>query len=208
MLNRLQAKKNPLLVIETDPDILDLLAPYDEERECNPDMFDEWVENFNARHETQHTAAQLPAELQENCLRELYGDDYDRYQWHWSDIKECLQQMLDENGYERGDLFVVEASPCGWHGRSGERTFKYDGSSEQFIRESFASLDSRTFHARLWNIDRKEIKATVSCHDIPTGAAMEVIKVNRCETCDEVFVPKHKHHRFCTSRCRRQNARL
>lgn len=206
-LNRLQQKKVPILVIDTDPDILDLLGPYDEELSCRPDIFDDWVADHNRKNETQFTAKTLPEDLQETCLRELFYDDHDRYQWGWSDLKENFQEMLDQNGYEEGDMFVVEASPCGWHGQSGCRKFKYNGDSEQFIRESFGSLDDRQFHARLWKISKKELSATVSCHDIPTGAAMDVIKVKECEYCGETFVPKHRNHIYCTKTCRLDEAK-
>jgi len=192
-----------VMTIDTSPSIFDIIGSYDDEYKVNPELFEDWVEQFNANNNTKYTPATLPEGDCEICLAQLFGDDCDRYSIHWEDTVENFQYLLNQNGFEEGDEFKVTAQPANWRGQTGWWYFGYDGKAEHFIRETFAKLD-RDFRADISEIGLRRMTATVYCHDIPMGSVVTIEAVRRCENCGRHFSPKHRNHIYCSASCRRE----
>lgn len=100
----------------------------------------------------------------------MVQDDAEIY---WNDNLAYLAERLHMAGFEDGTIFYVTAYRVNWRGSTGYRSFKWDGTGNQFVRETFAKQDSN-FIARIWSITEDGIEASVSSHDVPMGSTFTI----------------------------------
>lgn len=189
--------------IETNPYILDIIGTFDEETEYHEDEIAAWITKYNTTNATSYTIPTLPEQERERCLCEMFQDDSLIYEMYFDGMLEYLQELLDIAGFEDGDMLQCSANSTGWRNRSGSRIFTYDGTAEQFLRETCAKLDDN-YTATITGITEKSVAMQVSCHDIPCGTGVVVEKGRICECCGEFFLPRSHNHRYCEVSCRKE----
>jgi len=167
----------PIMVLDTSPDFEDVYD-LDEHFGFLKEQYEDQMEDF-ARSNGKSIDSITTKKDKEQFVRDFYMAHIEWFnedaQVHWDDEKLYLKEMLNDVGFDKGNVEVV-ASPGGWHGKTGELTFNWNGDIDQLIEKSFGSLD-HDFHAKINRVGKDTIEATVSCHDIPTGAGMVIRRV-------------------------------
>ena len=171
----------PIIVFDTSPDFDDVYN-LEEQFDHLKDQYEDETKEF-AESQGKSIDSITTKKDKEQFVRDFYMEHIewfsDDVRVHWDDEKSYLKSMLNDVGFDRGNVEVV-ASPSGWHGETGKLLFNWNGDIDQLIEKSFGSL-ANDFHAKINRIGKDTIEATVSCHDIPTGAGIVIRRVEENE---------------------------
>lgn len=167
----------PIIVLDTSPDFEDVYN-LEEQFDHLKDQYKDEVEKF-AKSQGKSIDSITTKKDKEEFVRDFCMDHMEWFsddaRVYYEDEKSYLKSMLNDVGFDEGDIEVI-ASPSGWHGKTGELSFHWNGDINKLIEKSFGSLGN-DFRANINRVGKDTIEATVSCHDIPTGASVTIRRV-------------------------------
>jgi hypothetical protein len=168
----------PIVSLDDNLSVEDIFGDGKEQLDHLKNEYPDIIEPFITYHKLQDKSPLeiLKAFYYSTEYVDWWSDEVSQYN---DDEAEYLSMLLKDVGFESGDTIRVSAYPASWTGHRGERKFRWKGDMPDFLHNTIRAVDQRgSVSAEIIGVNKEEIIARVSCHDIPTGSTMIIQKLS------------------------------